>query len=61
MSWFAWLGLAVLISAVAAITGLQPKGARPVARTRMMAVARVVLLAFAILCAYLAFLTRSGG
>ena len=26
MSWFAWLALAVLITAVAAITGIKPKG-----------------------------------
>ena len=29
MTWLVWLGLAVIIAAVAAGTGLQPKGTRP--------------------------------
>jgi hypothetical protein len=61
MSWFAWLGLAVLITAVAAITGIKPKGTRHVAHTRLMGVARLVLLAIVIIFAYLAFRARSGG
>ncbi len=61
MSWFAWLGLAVLITAIAAITGIKPKGTRHVARTRLMGVARLVLLAVVIIIAYLVFRTRAGG
>jgi len=61
MNWFAWLGLAVLITAVAAITGIKPKGTRHVAHTRLMGVARLVLLAIVIIFAYLAFRARSGG
>ncbi len=61
MSWLAWLGLAVLITAVAAITGIKPKGTRHVARTRLMGVARVALLALAIIFAYLVYRARSGG
>jgi hypothetical protein len=61
MSWLAWLGLAVLITALAAITGIKPKGTRHVARTRLMGVARVVLLAVIIIVAYIAFRSRSGG
>jgi hypothetical protein len=61
MSWFAWLGLAVLITAVAAITGIKPKGTRHVAHTRLMGVARLVLLIIVIIFAYLAFRARSGG
>ena len=61
MSWLAWLGLAVLITAVAAITGLKPKGTRHVAHTRLMGGARLALLVFVILLAYLAFQARSGG
>jgi hypothetical protein len=61
MSWFAWLGLAVLITAVAAITGIKPKGTRHVAHTRLMGAARLVLLAIVIIFAYLAFRARSGG
>jgi hypothetical protein len=61
MSWLAWLGLAVLITAGAAITGLKPKGTRHVAHTRLMGVARLVLLAIVIIVAYLAFRARAGG
>jgi hypothetical protein len=61
MSWLAWLGLAVIITAVAAFTGIQPKGTRPIAHTRLMGMARLVLIAFVIICAYLAFRARSGG
>ena len=60
MSWFAWLALAVLITAVAAITGIKPKGTRHVASTRLMGMARLVLLVIVIIFAYLAFRARSG-
>ena len=61
MTWLTWLGLAVLITAVAAITGIKPKGTRHVARTRLMGVARLVLLAVVIIIAYLVFGARDGG
>jgi hypothetical protein len=61
MTWLAWLGLAVLITAVAAITGIKPKGTRHVSHTRLMGVARLALLAGVIIFAYLAFRARSGG
>ncbi len=61
MSWFAWLGLAVLITAIAAITGIKPKGTRHVARTRLMGGARFALLAIVIIVAYLAYRARAGG
>lgn len=60
MSWIAWLGLAVLITALAAITGIKPKGTRHVARTRLMGGARLALLAIVIIVAYLAYRARSG-
>ncbi len=44
MSWLAWLGIAVVITAIAAVTGIKPGGTRHVAGTRMMGVARVALL-----------------
>jgi hypothetical protein len=53
--------LAVLVTAVAAITGFKPKGTRHVAGTRMMGVARLFLLIIVIIFAYLAFRARSGG
>jgi hypothetical protein len=61
MTWLAWLAVAVIIAAVAAVTGIQPKGTRPVARTHMMGAARVALLIIALIFAYLAFRGRTGG
>ena len=61
MNWLVWLGLAVLITAGAAITGITPKGTRHVARTRLMGGARLVLVALVIIFVYLAFRARSGG
>ena len=60
MDWLTVLVIVVLIAAVAAVTGIKPKGTRHVARTRLMGVARLVLLALVILFAYLAFRARSG-
>jgi hypothetical protein len=61
MSWFFWLGLAALITAVAAVTGFHPKGTRSVAHTRMMGMGRLALVVVVIIIAYLAFHTRPGG
>lgn len=58
MSWLAWLGIAVVITAIAAVTGLKPGGTRHVAGTRMMGVARVALLIIVIIVAYLFFRAR---
>jgi len=58
MSWLFWLGLAVAIGILAAVTGIKPKGTRPVARTRTMGVGRVVLL---VIAAILLFLAYRGG
>jgi hypothetical protein len=44
VSWIVLLGIAVVLVAVAALTGIKPKGTRPVARTGLMTAARVVLL-----------------
>lgn len=55
MSWMVLLGIAVVIAAVAAVTGVKPKGSRPVAHTRMMGVGRVVLLIVAVVFAWLAW------
>jgi hypothetical protein len=60
MTWLGWLTLALLIAAIAAITGIKPKGTRHVSRTRMMGVARFILLAIVIILAYAAFRARSG-
>src|SRR5947207_13217713 len=55
MNWLAWLGLAVVIAAVAAVTGIKPKGTRPVAHSRMMAMARLALLAIVVIPACVSF------
>lgn len=58
MNWLFWLALAAIIAAVAAVTGIKPKGTRHVAHTHMMGMARFVLLALAIIVAYLVFRSR---
>ena len=60
MTWLVWLGLAVVITALAAVTGIKPKGTQHLARTRMMGMARLALLILVILFAYLAYRARSG-
>lgn len=61
MSWLAWLIVAMLLAAAAALTGLQPKGARPVAGTSLMHIGRIVLVILAAIVAYFAYRARSGG
>jgi len=61
MSWLGWLGLAVIITVILAVTGIKPKGTRHVAHTHLMGMARLLLLAILIIVGYLAFQSRSGG
>jgi hypothetical protein len=61
MNWLVWLGLAVVIAAVAAVTGIKPKGTRPVSHSRMMGMGRIALLAIVIILVYVAIRARSGG
>ena len=61
MNWLIWLGLAVLIGVIAAVTGIKPRGTRPVARTRLMGVGRFFLILLIALFADLAFRARRGG
>lgn len=58
MNWFVWLGLAVVVAGVAAVTGIKPKGTRPVAHTRMMGVGRIALFAIVVIFIYLAYRAR---
>ncbi|HEX7708030.1 MAG TPA: hypothetical protein VF701_16335 [Thermoanaerobaculia bacterium] len=60
MTWLVWLGVAVVIAALAAITGIKPKGTRHVANTRMMGAGRVVLVVIVLIFAYLAYQARYG-
>ena len=61
MNWLVWLGLAVLIGVVAAVTGMKPRGTRPVAGTRLMGVGRVILFLIIALFLYMAYRARLGG
>lgn len=60
MNWLVWLGLAVVIAGVAAVTGIKPKGTRPVSHSRMMVMGRIALAVIVIIFAYMAFRARSG-
>jgi len=60
VTWLTWLFIAVLVAVVAALTGIKPKGSRPVANTRLMGVARFVLVVVALIVAYMIFTARSG-
>jgi hypothetical protein len=60
MNWLVWLGIAVVIAVFAAVTGLKPRGTRPVAHTRMMGMGRLALVAVVIIFAYLAYRAHSG-
>jgi hypothetical protein len=60
VTWYTWLIVAALITAVAAVTGLTPTGGRPVARTGLMSVARMVLLLIIVICTYLAYRAGAG-
>jgi hypothetical protein len=58
MTWYTWLILAMVITAVAAVTGVKPTGTRHVARTSLMGVARFFLLIIVVIFVYLAYRAR---
>ncbi|HEX8154645.1 MAG TPA: hypothetical protein VF698_16045 [Thermoanaerobaculia bacterium] len=58
MNWLVWLGLAVLVAGIAAVTGVKPRGTRHVAHTRMMGAGRIALFAIVVIFAYLAWQAR---
>ena len=60
MTWLTWLLIAVIVAAFAALTGIKPKGSRPVAHTRLMGVARFVFVVILLIVAYVVFRARSG-
>ncbi|MDP9191480.1 MAG: hypothetical protein M3P06_07240 [Acidobacteriota bacterium] len=60
MNWIVWLSLAVVVTAIAAVTGIKPRGSRPVAHSRLMGAGRVVLIVMIVIFAVLAFRARSG-
>jgi hypothetical protein len=49
------------VTAVVAVTGVQPNGTRPVAHTRMMGMARIALMGLVVILVYFAYQARLGG
>jgi hypothetical protein len=60
MNWLVWVGLAVVVVGIAAVTGIKPKGTRHVANTRMMGMGRIALFVIVAIFAYLAYRARGG-
>jgi hypothetical protein len=60
MNWLVWIGLAVVVAAIAAVTGIKPQGTRPVAHSRMMGIGRIALVVIVLIFAYLAYRARGG-
>ena len=60
MGWLGWLGLALFVTVLAALTGIKPRGTRPVAHSRMMGVARAILVILLVVFAILAYRARAG-
>ncbi len=61
MSWLFWLGVAVFVGVVAAVTGAKPRGTRPVAHSRLMGMGRIALWILAALILWIAYRARAGG
>ncbi|HEY7111614.1 MAG TPA: hypothetical protein VIA45_01670 [Thermoanaerobaculia bacterium] len=61
MSWAFWLTAAVVVSVLFALFGVKPRGARPVANSQMMLIARIVLVIVIVLLFYMYLRGRSGG
>ncbi|MCU1228414.1 MAG: hypothetical protein JWO97_1298 [Acidobacteria bacterium] len=60
MNWMVWLGMAVVVCGIAAVTGIKPRGTRHVAHSRMMSVGRIFLLIIVVIFAVLAFRAYGG-
>ena len=58
MTWFVLLGLAAIITAIAAVAGLKPKGTQHLAHTRLIVVARIVLVILGMLLLGVYFASR---
>ena len=54
MTMWMWLTLAAIVAAIAAITGIKPKGTRPVSHSRLMGAGRVVLILMVLIFVYAA-------
>ena len=58
--WIYQVGLALAVVVVFVVLGFRAKGTRPAANTRLMAVARVILLIVIVLLFYMFLHTRAG-
>ena len=58
MNWLSILGIVVILMAIVSMLGLRPKGGRPVARTRLMSMARIFFIIFGLIILYLGFKSR---
>jgi hypothetical protein len=61
MNWLEWIGIIVIITGIAAVTGIKPKGTRHIAHTSLMWAARLALLVALVIGGYLAYRAQSGG
>ena len=55
MTWLTVLLVVALVTAAAAVTGVKPTGTKHVARTGLMTMARIALLAIIAIVLYVAF------
>jgi uncharacterized membrane protein len=60
MNRIVWLSLAVVVCAIAAVTGVKPRGTRHVAHSRMMGVGRVFLVILVVIFAVMAYRAHGG-
>lgn len=61
MHWIYLLGIVGIVVALAALAGFQPEGGRPAARTRLMTVARVLLVLVLLILLFFTLYTWIGG
>ncbi len=55
MTWLSVLAVASIIIAFVALVGTRPSGGRPVQRTQLMTMGRIVLLVLGLVIAYAVF------
>jgi hypothetical protein len=53
MNSLVWIGLALVLVTAVALTGAGPKGGKPVARTQLMGMARMILIVGVVVCGVL--------
>lgn len=55
MSWIVILWIAAAVTALIALTGIKPKGTRPVSQTRLINAARICFILILLILAAMAF------